>query len=401
MNSTRPQLADIKHCTGCLVCADVCRKNAISAIINDEGHYTYHINEKQCVLCHQCEKICPVINGGKYGNNDIKQSTPYAAWTIDSVLREKSTSGGVFAGLAKFIIEQGGVVFGAIQDKYYVHHGCIYDIKDIKKLQGSKYTQSETTGVYKLVKSALEEGKKVLFSGMACQIAALLSFLGENKNLNNLVTVDLICGGVPSSYLIKKYVEQYGDSFDSIAGYREKNDYVFSVFDKNGKKKIVPLETRPLPLCGFYTNESDRYVCYDCPFAFAHRLSDLTIGDFWGNKLYPDQTSKGVSVAIVHSSKGMRVINNPWLEIHKIEWKDFLTYNPRMVCGYGHVSLNRKRLALAFKKYNYEMILEKYANKGSLSKPWTLVSKVNRFVIAKIVRIKRQIVAYKTLKNYL
>lgn len=394
-----PTLADREHCTGCLVCADVCAQNAITCVINDEGHYTYKVDENKCILCHCCEKVCPMVNGSQYGSNELKISQPFAAWTTDDTLRARATSGGVFPAVAKNIIGQGGVAFGAVQEQYYVHHKAIERTEKIAKLQGSKYSQSKTEGIYRQVRAMLDSGREVLFSGVGCQVAALLSYLKGNKHLENLTTIDLICGGVPSLFLIKKFVEQYGAQFERIAAYRTKNKYEFSVFDKNGQKKVIPTAERPFPLCGFTSGATERYSCYDCPFAKGHRNSDITIGDYWGNTLFISQKQKGVSVAVVHTEKGLAAMKESEIDMHEIDWRDFLMNNPRMACGMGEITDSRRRMAKAFQTYSYEHLLEVYANKGTFTKPWTMVNRVIRILKGRDVTQKRKHIIEEILKD--
>ena len=370
-----PLLADNNRCTGCLACADSCAQKAITCVVNDEGHYTYQVDNEKCVLCHRCEKVCPIVSKMQYGVNHLKASQPYAAWTKDDKLREKATSGGVFPAIAKSVLEQGGVVFGALQEQFYVHHEGIESVDDISKLQGSKYTQSKTEGVFLKVKESLNSGRKVLFTGVGCQVAALLSFLKGNKNLDNLLTVDLICGGVPSSFLIKRFAEEFEDKVDGIASFRTKSKYELTVIDKSGSKKTFPSVERPLPITGFTTGATERYICYDCPFAKGHRLSDITIGDYWGNTKYPGENRKGVSVAIAHTEKGKKALRVSDLEIHEIGWRDFLFRNPRTVYGESIVPKTRKNLAKAFSSYSYERLQEDYANKGSWSRPLSMLNR--------------------------
>lgn len=370
-----PKLADSNHCTGCMACADSCTQSAITCVVNDEGHYSYQLNEEKCVLCHRCEKACPIVSKMQYGVNDLSASQSYAAWTTDDKLRGQATSGGVFPAIAKSVLEQGGVVFGAVQEQFYVHHECIDCIEDITKLQGSKYTQSNTAGIFLKVKESLNSGRKVLFTGVGCQVAALLSFLKGNKNFDNLLTVDLICGGVPSSFLIKRFAEEFEGKVAGIISFRTKSKYELTVIDKSGSKKTLPSVERPLPITGFTTGATERYICYDCPFAKGHRLSDITIGDYWGNTKYPDENRKGVSVAIAHTEKGKKALRVSDLEIHEIGWRDFLFRNPRTVYGESIVPKTRKNLAKAFSSYSYERLQEDYANKGSWSRPLSMLNR--------------------------
>ena len=190
----------------------------------------------------------------------MKDSTPYAAWSKDEDLRSRSTSGGIFASLAKFVITNGGVAIGATLQKNDVCHISIDNVEDIYRLQGSKYVQSNSAGVYLTTKTFLQSGRSVLFSGLGCQVAALHSFLGDKQYTGELFTVDLICGGVPSRFLIDSYLKEHPE-VDQIISFRNKTKYEFSVLLKNGQNKVVPMSERPLPLCGFYTELTNRYSC--------------------------------------------------------------------------------------------------------------------------------------------
>lgn len=396
---SHPILADNMHCTGCMACADTCAKKALSCIVNSEGHYTYSVDESRCVHCHKCESVCPIVSNFEYGSNELSLSQPYAAWTTIKELRESATSGGVFSAVAKWVLEQGGVVYGARQERFYVHHERIDMVGEIERLQGSKYTQSKTEGIYAKVKESLNEGKLVLFSGVGCQVAGLLSFLKGNKNLDNLFTLDLICGGVPSSFLIASFIEHYADTIESIESYRSKERYEMRVGMKNGAIRTMSSEERPLPLYGFTTGAAKRYVCYDCPFAKGHRCSDITIGDYWGNSLFPDQKKLGVSVAIVHSNKGKRMLECSEVESHEILWRDFLLNNTRMVYGHAPIPRVRRKLSVTFSRSNYCRLLEEFANQSSLSRPWTMINRLIRIVEGKILAKKRMYIVDQILKN--
>ena len=396
---SHPVLADNFHCTGCMACVDSCASKAISCSINSEGHYSYKIDESRCVLCRKCEKVCPIVSKFEYGSNDLSLSQPYAAWTTNKELRKTATSGGVFPAVAKWVLEQGGVVYGARQGKFYVHHEHIEKVEDIKRLQGSKYTQSMTEGVFVSVKESLNEGKTVLFTGVGCQVAGLISYLKGNKHLDNLLTMDLICGGVPSLFLIKSFAEYYAGSIESIESYRSKERYEMRVMGKNGSIKTMSKEERPLPLYGFSTGATKRYICYDCPFAKGHRSSDVTIGDYWGNSLYPEQRKLGASVVIAHSEKGKRMISYSEVESHEILWRDFLLNNTRMVYGHAPIPKTRRRLSTVFAHSSYNRLLEEFANKSSLKRPWTLMNRIVRIIEGRILAKKRINIVDQILKN--
>lgn len=380
-----PKLADIHTCTGCLACVDSCAKGALRSCFNNEGHLTYLVDTSSCVDCGLCERVCPVVSDFKYGENVLSTSSPFAAWSRDGALRAKSTSGGVFATLAKHVVSQGGVAVGASLFHNEVRHVVVDTLEDINKLQGSKYTQSNTEGIYKVTKEYLQNGRNVLFSGLGCQIAGLMSFLGNKEYKGELYTVDLICGGVPSRFLIDYYLKEYPDVSEIVA-FRNKAKYEFSVKNQNGQVCVVPLSQRPFPLCGFYTELTNRYSCYDCRFNGTHRKSDITIGDCWGDTEFPEEHQKGISVAVAHSDKGKMLLAQANIETHEIKWENFLMHNPRMIDGHKGASLSkaRKDLAKAFKEYPYEKLLQIYANKATWHEPWLMIKKIWRYMIGRL-----------------
>lgn len=379
-----PNLANDNTCTGCLACVDTCSKGALSSCYNEEGHLFYKINSSLCVECGLCEKKCPVVSGYNYGENKFKDSKPFAAWSKDDELRAKSTSGGVFASLAKYIIQQGGVAIGACMRHNVVSHIAIERIDDISMLQGSKYTQSNTEGIYRNVRNCLQAGRTVLFSGLGCQVAGLLSYLGNKPYSGNLYTVDLICGGVPSYFIIDRFLD-HNTTIKEIVGYRNKEEYEFSVIDNEGVKRVIPLSERPFPLCGFYTELTNRYSCYDCKFSFAHRKADLTIGDLWGDKRYSKYHKDGVSLVIIHSNKGKEVLRQSEIILRDVNWEDVLPNNSRIAYGKNILGRTRarKRLSIAFKEDSYQSILDDYANDASVKRPWSIAKKLYRFILVK------------------
>lgn len=396
-----PRLADIKTCTGCLVCVDTCPRKALLSCFNHEGHLFYSINEALCIDCGLCEKKCPVVSGYKYGKNVLNESLPYAAWSNDEQLRVKSTSGGIFASLAKYIIEHGGLAIGAQLLNNEVRHIQIDCIDDIYKLQGSKYAQSNTDGIYKVVISRLKEGRDVLFSGLGCQIAGLLSYIGNIQYSGKLYTVDLICGGVPSHFIIDKYLENNSEVKEIVA-FRNKGRYEFSIVDKNDRVRVVPIKERPFPLCGFYTELTHRYSCYNCRFNGAHRKSDITIGDYWGDTEYCDEHSKGVSVAVAHSLNGNELLKNSEITLHRIGWKNFLAHNPRMIDGVKtkYKSKERKQLAVAFSSRSYDDLLRMYANKASWQEPFAMIKKIFRYIKGLLEKKMFLIKLHRFIKTY-
>lgn len=335
------QLASRFECTGCMVCTDACTHKAIDIIIADDGHYYPQIEKSKCVGCGVCMKNCPIVSNFSYQRTD-KGSKPYAAWAKDNKIRSKSSSGGAFAAIAKQVLTEGGIVIGVALENSIARHIAIESISELYKLQGSKYQQSKTTGIYQQTLAYLRTGRKVLFSGTACQIAGLYTFLNQ-RTFENLVTVDLICGGVPSRLPIDKFLNQ--KDYVEIVSYRDKVDgwgrYCLTAINKSGKMIRKPLNGE-LVISSFSSLLTDRYSCYDCKFSGLFRKADITLADFWGDKDFEDEHKAGVSLIIIHSLSGRKIVCASDLELHETTWDKCMPYNPRLV--YGKVPMAKYRL---------------------------------------------------------
>lgn len=221
MERRKPQLANQKECTGCLACADSCHQDAITSYIGNDGHYYVKVDNNRCLGCLQCEKTCPITSKLDYDQSEMSEF--HAAWNRNDEERMQSASGRAFSAMARYVLEHGGLVVGAATENVCdVRHIVVPDISELPKLQGSKYTQSNTNGIYKKVYGLLKEGRQVLFSGTGCQVGALYSFLQNKKYTGRLITVDLICGGVPSKLLLQKFVENEPYEVKRILSYRTK-----------------------------------------------------------------------------------------------------------------------------------------------------------------------------------
>ena len=192
-------------CTGCKACGDICPTDAISFQIDKEGFWYYKIDDELCIHCKKCIVACPEVN--KY-QSKMQEPEIYAAWSRDNEKRMNSTSGGLFYSFSKYVLDMGGYVVGCQYSTDYksAYHTIINNIKNLDRLMGSKYFQSDTKGVYKEVKKLLDKGEKVFFSGAPCQVAALYQFLG--KEYPNLITMDFICLGINSPKAFSAYVEE-------------------------------------------------------------------------------------------------------------------------------------------------------------------------------------------------
>lgn len=261
----------------------------------------------ECVHCGICVRACPALTPPAI---DVFEKECYCAYLLDNEKRMQSTSGGVFSALAEKIILDGGIVFGAAYDTdLNVSQIAVDNLNDLQKLKGSKYVESYTGDSFKQVKLLLDKGRTVLYSGTPCMIAGLKTFLG--KTYENLITVDIICHGVPSRKLFRKYLEWLGKKYRGkiiYYGFRDKDVGGWSCGGKaktKTKTKTIAGSCDPY-YASFLRGETYRESCYTCPFANTQRIGDITLGDFWGvERFYPEiDRTKGVSCVIVNSCKG-------------------------------------------------------------------------------------------------
>lgn len=315
------------------------------------------------------------------GNNDLKESSPFAAWTTDSLLRSRSTSGGVFAAVAKRILQDDGVVVGSTFDGRHAKHIVILQYEDLNKLQGSKYVQSNTEGIFNEINKYLPE-RKVLFSGVGCQVAAVLSYFANNAHKENLYTIDLICGGVPSDLLMSKYFETRQD-VEAITSFRTKRKYELRG-KVNGVEQV--LGRGALPLSGFAAEQTNRFSCYHCQYAYAHRMSDITIGDLWGDVGFDQEKEKGISLVIAHNDRGLTLLAGANVENHSIEWSKILQHNHRLVIRYMPMTLLRKQLPHNAKKMSNELFAEAYSSTAKMNHPFLFLDRCFRALQSRIVK---------------
>ena len=298
-------ICDKKKCTGCFACFNICPKKAINMIEDDNGFIYPIIDEKKCVNCNLCKKICPSINNAEKHSNQ----KCYAVFSKSKEIREKSTSGGIATTMSLEIIKNGGVVYGAAYaDNCKVRHIRVNRVEELNQLQGSKYVHSYIEETYKNVKQDLtnEEKNRVLFIGTPCQVAGLKKYL--NKDYENLITIDIICHGVPSQKYLKDEVKRiYDDTNIDRVNFRSGNNYGFYI-EKN-KEYVYGIDIKKSPYCDSFMNGlSLRENCYNCQYANPERVSDITIGDFWGlskESNFYDERGKGVSTVIISTKKGM------------------------------------------------------------------------------------------------
>lgn len=276
-----------------------------------EGFLQPKIDLKICVKCHQCEKTCPVLNPLTIPTDF--ETKAYAAINKDEEVRMRSSSGGMFHALAKWTIEQGGVVFGArFDEKWEVMHDYTETIEGIEPFMRSKYVQSRIGDTFKQAKQFLEQGRWVLFSGTPCQVGGLQAFLG--KKYEQLISVDLICHGVPSPAVWRGYLKDYVKDGEILSiNFRDKKDgwLRFQNVTTTTTTTIREEQMENPYFRGFLKNVYLRKSCYNCQFRIYQRNSDITLADYWGvNELCPEMfDDKGTSIVFVHTAKGEMVLS--------------------------------------------------------------------------------------------
>lgn len=301
-----------KYCSGCYACYSVCPQNCISMCTDEEGFNYPCIDESICVNCGLCERICPINILSKLGNIPIDA---YAVINNKTEERLNSSSGGIFCLLAEYVNSQRGVVFGAKFDgEFNVVHDFAEEVEDLSVFYGSKYVQSVIGDTYITAKTFLEKGKFVLFSGTPCQIAGLKAFLG--KDYDNLWTVDVLCHGVPSPKVWKKYISYHrtmkGMDIEKVS-FRDKKfgwnmfSMVLQFTDESLYRKVM---LEDMYMQGFLKNLYLRASCYNCKFKGEVRFGDVSLGDFWGiDAIFPElNDDKGVSLLLLNSIKGQKML---------------------------------------------------------------------------------------------
>lgn len=363
-------ICEKEKCSGCSACYAVCPVDAITMQQDEEGFLYPKINEEKCISCNLCRKTCQ----GRQQNNK-KILTAYAVYNTNDDELVKSTSGGFSRILSNYVINNGGVVYGVA---YNEHHEVVVQransLEACDAFYGSKYVQANPLESFSQVITDLKNNKLVLYIGTSCMIDGLLSLLkNSNISTNNLITVDLVCHGVPSPMLFKDYInflKKKNNQFESFSfrtkfmpwGYGSIN-FGSTIFYKNGNKETNTYKSKIYQDL-FFSNNCLRPHCHSCEYSSPIKPADFTIADYWGlMNEHPDFFSeKGVSAVLLHTDEAVAIFsklkNMRYLEtsIEKISKKQSNLFGP------SPVSVNRDDFWKIYKEEGFVGIVKKYTN---------------------------------------
>ena len=311
-------ISDKAKCCGCTACVNACPVQCIVMRRDREEGFDYPVaNPDRCIGCGKCESVCPVLN-----QSEAHEPTSAYAVRCEEHVSE-SSSGGVFPALAKSVIDEGGVVFGAVMENdFIVGHTEAETMEQVQRMRGTKYVQSDPYSSYWDAREYLKAGRKVLFTGTPCQVAGLKHFLGGDHE--GLLTVDTACHGVPGPGLWEMYINSLQTRAKKkiqTVNFRDKarswRHYDFVCAGADAAKVMAVQATDDPYIALFMQDMTLRPSCYACPARGGRSGSDLTLADLWSvAKTVPAlDDDRGVSGVLVNTDKGREYMSRTKAEV--------------------------------------------------------------------------------------
>lgn len=364
-------IANPKDCCGCTACASICSHDAITMEPDTLGFLYPKVNESKCVECGLCEKVCQFNDNYDHSLN-LTKPIAYAARhkDIDEVM--KSRSGATFVAISDFILEQGGVIYGAgYKDHFRVVHKRATTKEERDEFRGSKYVQSDLTGVFRQVKVDLKNGLSVLFSGTPCQTAGLNAYI-DKKLRRKLLLVDIVCHGVPSPSIWENYIEylekKQNDKISMVC-FRDKSKFGWIAHKETYKFTHGHEISRCIFTSLFYKNIMLRQSCGNCHFTNTTRPSDITLADFWGwenNVPGFNDDNKGVSLVLLNTELGKKIFSDVRYVLNTNE----VSLNNSLQPNLQHpteMHPNRIDFETTYKSRGFLYAMQKYGDMSSVS----------------------------------
>ena len=378
-------ITDKGHCCGCTACANVCTHDAITMEPDALGFVYPKVDESKCVDCRLCDKVC-AFNDDYDKTLNLLTPDVYGARHKDMDEVMKSRSGAAFAAISDYILEHGGVVYGVgYKDHFRVAHKRAVTKEERDEFRGSKYVQSDLTGIFKQVKDDLKNGLKVLFSGTGCQCAGLNAYIGK-KFREKLILVDIVCHSVPGPYLWRDYLswleKKYSNEVVSV-NFRNKikngwRGHIETFVFEDGKEYSSKVFTNLFASCLVL-----RPSCCKCHFCNTTRPSDITLADFWDRgHNFPDvnKDNKGESLLLINTEKGREIFDAVKDKLDYFQTTTDKVMQPHLREP-SKIHPEAKQFAEYYEKYGFEQTMKRFAFIG-----WRFKIKQFKNRIKKILR---------------
>lgn len=387
------------NCCGCKACGDACPNNAITYKTDIEGFWYPEIDKNLCVDCGLCEKVCPLLNTDFSNLGNLINPDSYILQAPSLYDRLNSASGAAYTLFIRAVFESGGYVAGHIwKDKSNVVGYVSRNPEDLGILRSTKYLQSDTAGLYKVVKNLLNQGKYVFFSGCPCQNAAIRRYL--RKEYENLITTDFICMGIDSPYAFAKYIESLENQYHSkIVYFKAKSKEVGwrhltnkAIFE-NGRT-YFGINKKDANLKATFLNVLVRPSCYDCKFKGFPRVSDITIGDYWRNKydFDPFDDNTGTSYVILNNNKARTLFNKikKFCNYREVQLEDILGANKLAIHSLPKPLFNRNIFYSQLINEDFSILVDKYYSEKNQSGRLTKTNVISAFkTLLKFIYVNR------------
>jgi len=305
------QVCNTDMCNGCGLCLEICGKNAIH-IVDNIVALNAEIDLNKCISCNLCHHLCPRNQNGEIGTFPMlwKQG-----WSNNDEIRMNASSGGVISDIIRGFIGNGGKVATCTFNSGEFKYQLFESVSEMIYVAGSKYVKSSPHGIYKLIRSELDNKTRILFIGLPCHVAAIREFVkGNHEDL--LYTIDLVCHGSPSPKILEHYLTEYGIELKSLIDIRFRSKIRTLPSGYHYLRDPSLIDYYLYAFLGRYINTEN---CYHCPYAQIKRVGDLTVGDSWGSELDVNQTTKGISLILCQTMKGKELLGISTLSLHDVD----------------------------------------------------------------------------------